>query len=161
MTSGNYVEKTHTWQDNWRDVERYVIWQDEKLKELMMIPEGTTIVTFFKKYFMNNASGDEILSNEKVRVTYYDAYGPDSGNPGVRQCYKEFDIYVQEDYLHNATRDQLQNRCDLIAERLRYLLLKSSTVHGLRFSYRDEYGMWTKTIGYQRFHVVFGYKRTV
>lgn len=161
MSAGNYVEKKKTWQDNWRDVERYVIWQDEKLKELMMIPKGTTILTFFKKYFMNNANGDEILSDEKVRIAYYDAYGPDTGNPGIRMCYKEFDIYVQDDYLHNATTDHLQDRCDLIAERLRYLLLRSYTTYGLRFNYRDEFGMWTKTIGYHRLHVVFGYKRTV
>ena len=29
-----YVEKSHSWDDNWNDVIRYVLFKDDKLKEL-------------------------------------------------------------------------------------------------------------------------------
>ena len=36
--SARYVEKTRTWQDNWNNVIRRVLFQDSKLKELMLVP---------------------------------------------------------------------------------------------------------------------------
>ncbi len=161
MADERYVEKSRTWKDNWLNVVRYVIFQDEELKRLMCVPADTPITTFVDKYFIEDMNGDEIMTNEPVRITYYDFYGPETNNKNVRKCYKEFDIYVKYDVLHTATMDRLQNRYDLIAERLRYLLLSKSRVQHLHFEYRDEYGMWTKTIGYRRYHVVFSYMKTV
>ena len=112
-----YTQKIQTWKDNWNDVIRYVIFKDAPLKELMLIPENTSIVNFIDKYFIQNEVGDEILCDEKVRVVYYDSKGKDTGNKGVRLHYKEFDIFVRDDVLHTASDDRLQNRYDLIAER--------------------------------------------
>lgn len=112
-----YVQKTQTWKDNWNDVIRYVIFKDAILKELMLVPENTPITTFIDKYFIQDEMASEILTDERVRVIYYDSRPSDTGNKGVKQCYKEFDIFVREDVLHNATGDRLQNRFDLIAER--------------------------------------------
>ena len=114
------VEKTRTWDDNWDDVVRSVIFKDDKLKALMCIPDGTTITKFIDKYFIEDENPDEILTDEKVRITYYDSPGRDTGNKNVFNRYKEFDIYVKQDVVHNATEDRLKKRYKLIAERLKY-----------------------------------------
>ena len=126
----------------------------------MLIPEGTTILDFIDRYFVRDENAGEVLINEPVRIVYWDSEGRDVGNRNVRLKYKEFDIFVKDDVLHNATRDRLQYRYDLIAERLKYLLLRDTHVQHLRFRYEDEYNLWTKTIGYKRYHIVFSYKTT-
>lgn len=156
-----YVEKARTWKDNWNDVLRHVFFKDEKLKKQMLLPEECTILDFIKKYFVEDMSPDEVLTNEIVRIAYYDSEGRDSGNKNVKCKYKEFDIYVKQDYLHNATNDRLQNRCHLVAERLKYLLLRNEHVCRMHFDYEDDYDLWTKMVGYKRYHIVFSYKISV
>lgn len=156
------VEKTRTWKDNWNNVIRDVFFPDEKLKEQMMIPEDCTIVQFIDKYFVESENTDEIITDEPVRISYYDSRGRDTGNKNVRFRYKEFDIYVKREYLHNATRDRLQYRYDLIADRIKYLLLRNDRVCHLHFEREDDgYNLFTKMIGYERFHITFSYKTTV
>lgn len=111
------VEKTRTWKDNWNNILRDVLFQDDLLKELMLLPEDCTIIQFIDKYFIEDENADEIMTDELVRITYYDSRGRETGNKNVRLKYKEFDIYVRKDVLHTATRDRLQNRYDLIADR--------------------------------------------
>ena len=155
-----YVEKIKTWDDNWNDVIRYILFPDAKLKELMMVPPKTTIVQFIDKYFINSAASDELLSDEKVRIVYYDTKGKNYGQKNVYLKYKEFDIYVREEFLYTATNDRLKSRAALIAERIKYLLLKKNSACGLHFCYEDEYALWTKTVGYRRDHLVFSYNTT-
>lgn len=88
----------------------------------MMLPDDLTIVGFIEKYFIQDENAGELLISEPVRILYWDSEGRDSGNMNVRNKYKEFDIFVRDDVLHTATNDRLQNRYDLIAERLKYLL---------------------------------------
>lgn len=104
------VEKIHTWSDNWNDVIRYVLFKDKKLLELMCVPPETTITKFIDQYFIEDESPDEVIIKEQVRIAYYDSKGRDTGNKNVRNKYKEFDIYVKDDVLHNATPDRLQKR---------------------------------------------------
>ena len=156
-----YVEKTHSWKDDWNDIIRYVLFPDEKLRELMCVPEGTPIVKFIDKYFIEDAAAAELLTDEKVRIICYDTDGADTGNKGVLNRYKEMDIFVRDDVLHTASKDKLQNRYDLICERLKYLLLREPTVYNMRFRFSNAYNLWTKTAGYKRYHVVFCYKTTV
>ena len=156
-----YVWKQRTWQDNWNNVVREVIYPDEVLKELMLVPEDIDIVTFTDKYFIRDGSTDELLTNEKVRIVHHDAEGFPTGNPYVRGKYREFDIFVSEDEEHTATDDWLQSRQILIAERLKYLLLRNRNCQNLRFEYEDEYDMWTKTVGYKMYRLTFYYKTTV
>lgn len=160
-TAQRYTEKIKTWDDNWNDVIRYEIFQDAILKKQMCVPDKTQIVDFILNYFIEDASTDQLLTDEKVRVVHYDEEGIDTNNKDVFIKYKVFDIYVKKNYLYTATSDRLKSRCKLIAERIKYLLLKNQTIHGLRFNYKDAYDMWTKTIGYQRYHLVFSYKITV
>ena len=125
----------------------------------MMIPENTSIVQFIDKYFIESAAADEIVTNEQVRIVYYDTKGRGLQR-NVYSKYKEFDIYVREEYLYNATNDRLKSRFSLIAERMKYLLLRKNSVCHLRFTYEDEFPLWTKTVGYRRYHIVFSYNTT-
>lgn len=155
------VLKTKTWKDNWNNIIRHVLFPDEELRKLMLLPEDLSIIDFIDKYFIQDENAGEQLISEPVRIIYWDSEGRDSGNMNVRNKYKEFDIFVKDDILHTATNDRLQNRFDQIAERQKYLLLKDTHVQGLRFRYEDDYNLWTKTIGYKRYHVVFSYKTSV
>ena len=156
-----YVEKTRTWDDNFNDIIRTVFFTDDKLKEQMCVPEGTTIMQFIEKYFIMDASPDEILTNEPVRVVCYDTEGLGQRNMHVRGNYKNFDIFVQQKVLHTAGQDRLQRRTSLIAERIKYQLLRNTNICHLRFYYEDEYDLWTKVVGYKRYHLTFFYYTTV
>lgn len=159
-TPDRYVEKTKTWQDRWNDVIRHVLFQDDVLKNLMLVPEGTDILTFQKKYFIRDGSTDELLTNEKVRVVCYDEQGSATWNPNVRVKYKNFDIFVKEDVEHTADIDRLKSRQILVAERIKYLLLRHQYCEQLRFHYEDEYDQWTKTVGYKMYKLTMWYKTT-
>ena len=156
-----YVEKTRTWQDNWNNVIRNVLFTDTKLKELMLIPAGTDIMTFQRKYFIRDGSTDELLTNEKVRVVHYDEQGSPTFNPNVRVKYKNFDIFVSEDVEHTADVDRLKSRQVMIAERIKYLLLRDKICQNMHFRYEDEYDQWTKTVGYKMYKLTFFYKTTI
>lgn len=160
MLADRYVEKERTWKDNWNNIVRHVFFKDEKLREYMMIPENCTVTRFVDKYFLEDNSAGEIITDEAVRVICYDEKGILANNSKVMINYKEFDIYVKDNVLHTATRDRIQNRYDLIAERLRYLLTRQKVVEHMSFRFEDEFNLWTKTAGYKRFHVVFSYKTT-
>ena len=136
------------------------MFRDEELKRLMCLPDDCTITRFTDKYFIEDESAGEIITDEAVRVIVHDSEGTKLYNSHMQKKFKEFDIYVKENVLHTATKDRLQNRYALIAERLKYLLLRQRVVEGLRFRYEDEYNLWTKTMGYKRYHIVFSYNTT-
>ena len=156
-----YVEKTRTWQDNWNNVVRNILFQDDKLKELMLVPVGTDIITFQKKYFIRDGSTDELLTNEKVRIVCRDEESLLTTNKGVNVKYKVFDIFVKEDVEHTAYVDRLKSRQVMVAERIKYLLLRQLYVENMRFGYEDEYDQWTKTVGYKLYRLILFYKTTI
>lgn len=127
----------------------------------MLIPQGTTIKQFIERYFIKDAAADEFLIDEQVRVIHYDTTGTGTNNKNVKLKYKNFDIYVKENNLYNANNDRIKSRCNLIAERIKYLLLRNRNICGLRFSYEDDFDMWTKVVGYKRYHITFSYNTTV
>ncbi len=161
MPDERVVEKTRTWADNWNNVMRYVLFRDEKLRALMLIPEKATIIDFITKYFIEDANPDELLTDEKVRVICYDSDGGALRNPNVKFHYKEMDIYVKDDVLYNASDDRLRRRYHLIAERLKYLLLREKNIQHMSFRFENESNLWTKVVGYKRYHITFSYKTTV
>lgn len=63
--------------------------------------------------------------------------------------------------MYNVKDDRLKSRAALIAERLKYLLLKDQHICHLHFQFEDEFDMWTKVVGYKRYHITFSYKTTV
>lgn len=79
-----YVEKTRTWKDNWNNVVRRVFFRDEELKRLMCIPPDCKITQFIEKYFIEDQSSGEIITNEAVRVICMDAEGSGFYNSHVR-----------------------------------------------------------------------------
>ena len=156
-----YALKSKTWKDRWNDVIRTVFFRDEELKRLMNVPPGTPILTFITKYFIASAAPDELLLTEDVRIHHYDSQGAETDNQNVIRKDEEFDIFVKESQLHNVGEDRLQSRADLIAERIKYLLLKEQHICCMHFDYRDSFDLWTKTVGYQRLHLVFSYRISV
>lgn len=161
MPDERMVEKTRTWADNWNNIVRYVLFRDDKLRSLMLLPDKTNIIDFITKYFIEDANPDELITDEKVRIICYDSDGGALRNPNVKFHYKEMDIYVKDDVLYNATDDRLQRRYHLIAERLKYLLLRQKHVQHMSFRFESECNLWTKVPGYKRYHVTFSYKTTV
>lgn len=156
-----YVPKVRTWKDNWLDTIRYVIFPDPVLRELMMLPKNITITQFIDKYFIESVAANEILTDEMVRITYFDDDALSTRNKNVKRVMKNFDIYVHESVLHNATNDRLKYRYDLIVERLKYLLTGQEYVQHMKYVFEDDYNLWTKTAGYSRRRAVFSYKKTV
>lgn len=128
----------------------------------MLIPSASrnNIKTYIEKYFIEDALPDELVTDEDVRILYYETEGSSFGNPNVLLKYLEFDIFVKNASLFNATNDRLQRRDKLILARLKHLLLSDAYVCGLRFSYVDDYHLGAKTVGYRRYHAVFSYKQT-
>jgi len=127
----------------------------------MLVPEGTSIVTFMDKYFIRDGSTDELLTKEKVRIVHRDAPGFSTFNPNVQGKYHEFDIFVSEDVEHTASNDWLKSRQILIAQRIKYLLLRNRHTEHIRWRYEDEFDQWTKTVGYKMYKITFYYKTTV
>lgn len=156
------VDVTYTWEDAWNDIIRYVIFPDEKLKAAMAIPEESLedIQVFRDQYFVNDAMSDVLLTDEAVRICYYQDPGF-SLNNHVKRRLLRFDIYVKREHQYNVDAvDRLKQRQKVIARRLRDLLAGSDFVQGIHFEYEDEYDLPVKLPGYVRFHVYFSYKIT-
>lgn len=153
------MRRIKTWNDNLNDVIRDVIFPDEELLDLMLIPNDVRddIVTFIQKYFVKDVTTDELVTTEDVRICYSQAVGRNIGKYMVKK-YLNFDIYVKDTELHTASDDMLQSRDELIAEKLKELLTDKRYVCLINFTYEDMYDLYTKTVGYHRYRIVFSYK---
>ena len=152
----------YTWEDNWNDVIRHVIFQDEELKRAMLIPKNKfdNIIAFRDQYFVNDAMSDVLVTDEAVRICYYQDPGFALNNHVKRRLLR-FDIYVKREEQYDVDKvDRLKQRQKVIARRLRDLLTYGEHVQGLKFQYEDEYDLPVKTPGYVRFHIYFSYKIT-
>lgn len=104
-----------------------MIFPDAEFKTLLLIPEAEQgdIRTFISRYFIEDAMPDEPVTDEKVRVIYYETEGSKLDNdPHITKKYLEFDIYVKEDHLYNVDTDRLCRRDKKISRRLRELLTR-------------------------------------
>ena len=152
-----------TWMKDWNDIIRYVIFPDEELKNLMCVPENTTIIDFIDHYFIRAGYTNELLEKEDVRIVYGDVDSKPTAVPNVLENTLSFDIYVRKEKLHNATNDRLMYRTHLIANRLNMLLTKGGTsgkyLGGYRFWPNKEMDLGTRTVGYVRYNISFKYMR--
>lgn len=152
-----------TWMKDWNDIIRYVIFPDQELKNLMCLPESTTIINFIDHYFIRAGYTNELLEKEDVRIVYGDADSHETAVPNVIENTLSFDIYVRQEKLHNATNDRLMYRTHLIANRLNELLTKGGTsgkyIGGYRFWPCKEMDLGTRTVGYVRYNISFKYMR--
>lgn len=156
------VWKTRTWYDNWNNVIRNVLFKDEMLLDMMMIPpeDRNNVLTFITRYFVRQGMSDVLITNEQVRIMYADVEGAAMNIPQMSKRYLEFDIYVRDKHLHNYDSDRLRSRHQLIAERIKYLLTRTKFVENMCFTVIDEFDLGTKTIGYDRYHLIVEYKKT-
>lgn len=92
-----------TWMKDWNDIIRYVIYPDDVLKKLMLVPEGTTIIDFIDHYFIRAGYTNELLEKEDVRIVYGDVDSKSTDVPNIMKNTLSFDIYVRTQKLHNAT----------------------------------------------------------
>jgi hypothetical protein len=108
MPDEKYVWKTRTWEDNWNNVIRYVLYQDDILKEYMLVPDDGTVAIdkFIKNYFIRSAMPDALVTDQKVRVIYYETEGQDMNIQQARMRYLEFDVYVKDSEEHTIGRDR-------------------------------------------------------
>lgn len=108
-----------TWTNEWNDIIRHVLFADEELKTLMMLPEKTNIISFIDKYFIKSSWTNKLLSDEDVRIVYwFGKTGEAGGSQNVNKTTLTFDIFVKTEHVHNANVDRLLFRTELIAERL-------------------------------------------
>lgn len=155
------MKKIRTWADNINNVIRDVIFPDQELKDLMMIPEAdnSDIIAFIQKYFIRDPSPDELLTNQDVRICYGDMAGTPIGKYAVRKN-MFFDIYVKQEHEHDVDNDVLKYRSDVLCSKLRELLTDQKYVCHIAFNYVDDYILFTKTIGYTRHRILFSYNIT-
>lgn len=144
---------------DWNQIIRTVLFQDTRLKELMLIPEGTNIISFIDRYFVRAGYTNNLLTNEHVRIVYGDTGARDTEVPNVKRSELSFDIFVKQEDEHNADYDRLMLRSQLISARLIYLLTHKRYLGGYRFIVRKEQDMGTRTQGYIRHNVSFWYMK--
>ena len=149
------------WINEWNTILRKVIFKDTVLKTLMMIPEGTDIITFFDKYFIRVGYANTLVEHEDVRIVYGVSGNNDTDVPDVKRNMLNFDIYVKTEHLHDADRDRLLYRTVLIADRLKELLKTNNFVAntGYKFRIAGEGELGTRTIGYARYGISFSFMR--
>lgn len=95
---------------------------------MMAIPEEKwdNIQTFRDQYLVEDAMSDVLMTDEKVRICYYQDSGYQINNHVNRRLMR-FDIFVKRDYQYNVDpMDRLKQRQKVIARRIRDLLTKQA-----------------------------------
>ena len=147
------------WNEDWSDIVRNVIFKDDELKRLMLVPEGTKVMDFVEKYFIKAGYATSPLTNESVRVVYNTYRSSDTNNPYVTRNEIAFNVYVKLTKLHGADRDGLILRTNLIADRLNNMLTRKR-LGSYKFRCCGETDMDTSVVGYTRYNITFEYKKT-
>ncbi len=146
------------WISDWNDIVRNIIFKDDALRELMMLPKTATIIDFYEKYFIRTGTVSTVLKDETVRINYTMASISTLGERVGRNILS-FDIYVKDKYQHNYSNDALTCRTELIALRLRQLLLGNRYNGVYRFYDPNEGDMNTSTIGYSRYNLTLSFTK--
>lgn len=149
-----------TWTKEFNDIIRYHIFANDELKELMMIPDGTNIITFIDRYFIRAGYTSKVLSDENVRIVYSNSSSELGNTPHALRQILSFEIYVKTEHIHNVGTDRLMFRTNLIADKLIEILTKDR-IGAFKFYCVGETEMGTSAIGYSRYNVTFMYMRTV
>lgn len=84
---GQRVWPDSTWEDNWNNVVRRVLFKDTMLLDMMMVPaaDRTNALAFINRYFVRGTMTDALVINENVRVVYSDIEGVPMNIPQVRR----------------------------------------------------------------------------
>lgn len=150
-----------TWYDNLVNVFGQVLFKDQHLLALMLVPpkERQNPIALRNKYIVMDDMADRLLVDEAVRILYdEDACVKIDRNVQIK--YVDFSIYVRADQLYNVEPNRLIRRDVRIAERIKHLL--HNRIHfDVKFQYEDSYPSPTKAEGYACYTVLFSYKITV
>lgn len=122
-----------------------------------MVPEGTDIVTWINKYFVDATICTDIVTDENVRVLWWEDQSSRTNNPLVSNRKLCFDIYVKSEHVKDATNDLLRSRAKMISQQLQEILTFRNTVGQVAFRYYDDYDLGTKMVGYVRHRLVIAY----
>lgn len=149
-----------SWTQNMADVIREVIFQDEELKRLMMIPEGdqNNLSAFRDRYFIRGNPAGEIVGDEPVRIVYSEGEPSETSAPNIFKHRIEFSVYCQSKHCYDAAEDRTLHRGHLIGERL-IQLLSGKRLCNIRFYARGLYDQTIRMAGFERVSAVFTYKR--
>lgn len=149
------------WINAWNTIIRTVIFPDSELKTMMQIPANTKITDYVKKYFIHAGYTNELLTNQTCRIVYADVPGWDTNVPNIKRNMMTFDIYVKTEQMYNIGNDRLVSRAQLIAARLKTLLMQDTYCAntGYRFEIARDWDLGTRTIGYSRYCIAFYYKK--
>lgn len=149
-----------SWHENFMGVLRDVIFADEKLKELMMIPEAErgNIVAFRDKYCVNETQSDTLIDGVPVRILYYEDMPVETDSINIMKSRIYFNIYVERKHTHDYGSNRLLHRGELIASRLN-ALMSGKKLHNMTFHCRGIYDLASKREGYDHKVAVFMYKR--
>ena len=71
----------------------------------MMLPPNTTIVTWISKYFVDATICTDIVTDEDVRVLWWEEQSNRTNNYLVKNRRLCFDIYVKTEHVKDATND--------------------------------------------------------
>ena len=123
----------------------------------MMIPAKTNIMTWIDKYFVDAAICTDLVTDEDVRVLWWEDQPSKTANPLVSNRKLCFDIYVKDTHLRDASTDLLRPRTKMIAQKLVEILTLPDTVGRVAFKYYDDYDIGTKMVGYIRYRLVVSY----
>ena len=150
-----------TWYDNLTNVIGQVLFKDQELLRLMLVPQqdAGNPIALRNKYIVMDDMADRVLVDEAVRILF-DEDACVKINQNVQIKYVDFSIYVRADQLYNVEANRLIRRDVRIAERIKHLL------HGrmhfdTKFHYEDSFPSPTRAEGYSCFTVLFSYKITV
>ena len=99
-----------SWYENMVNVVRSVLFKDNELKALMMIPssDANNIISFRDKYFIHATITDTPITNESVRVLYSEELPMETSAPNVFTHTIVFDIYVNDGVKYGAVADRMQ-----------------------------------------------------
>lgn len=149
-----------SWYENMVNVIRHVIFKDTELKTLMKIPASdmNNIISFRDKYFIHGTITDTPITNEAVRILYSEEQPFETNAPNIFTHMLVFDIYVNDGVRWDASADRMQERGELIAQRLKQLL-HNKRHFNIKFMARGVYDLTCKLEGYTRKTIVFTYKR--
>lgn len=151
-----------SWSHHWKDIIRTVFFTDAELKELMLIPdkEKNNIVSFVSKYFIESPVPDALVESQDVRVNHYESEGYLADHPMVTVKNLHFDIYVATPKQLGVDTDALVERDRLIFERIRTLLSNGGRpLLGVRFQCIDDFRLYSKQEGFNRYRGIFTFKK--
>ena len=145
--------------DNWNGIYS-MLYQDEELKDLMLIPEAdyNNPAAFRDKYFINSQKTDKVLAVDvDCRVIFYKSAMVETENARVKKQAVVFEIFTKNHCQYGVGSNAFTRRDVAVAERLRELF-GYETLRNLSFRPLDQSDLAPGADGYNRYMASFEYK---